>query len=108
MVRSAGFFSLRVTNANGCVSKKDIIIRGGENIYPAEIEAALEHHADVLEVAVFGVPSEEWGETVHAVVVPRAGRTLTPTEVIDHCRGLIAGYKCPKRVEFRESLARIS
>ena len=57
-----------------CDRKKDMIISGGMNIYPAEIEAALEAHPDVLEAAVFGVPSEEWGETVHAVVVVRDGR----------------------------------
>ncbi len=54
---------------------------------------------------MIGIPDERWGETVHAVVVPRAGRTLTPDEVIDHGRGLIAGYTCPRSVEIRtESL----
>ena len=57
-----------------CDRKKDMIISGGMNIYPAEIEAALEHHPDIYEAAVFGIPSEEWGETVHAVVVAATGR----------------------------------
>ena len=63
-----------------CDRKKDMIISGGMNIYPAEIEAALEQHPDVYEVAVFGIPSDDWGESVHAVVVgapgaePRRGR----------------------------------
>jgi acyl-CoA synthetase (AMP-forming)/AMP-acid ligase II len=59
-----------------CDRKKDMIISGGVNIYPAEIEDALEHHPDVMEVAVFGIPSEEWGESVHAVVVKRPGSSL--------------------------------
>ena len=57
-----------------CDRKKDMIISGGMNIYPAEIEAALEQHPDIYDVAVFGIPSEEWGESVHAVVVAAAGR----------------------------------
>ena len=59
-----------------CDRKKDMIISGGMNIYPAEIEAALEAHPDIYEAAVFGIPSEEWGELVHAVVVKRPGAAL--------------------------------
>ena len=59
-----------------CDRKKDMIISGGMNIYPAEIEAALEQHPDIYEAAVFGIPSEDWGETVHAVVVKRPGSGL--------------------------------
>ena len=70
-----------------CDRKKDMIISGGMNIYPAEIEAALEAHPDVLEAAVFGIPSEEWGESVHAVVVVREGATMTEEEVVVHARG---------------------
>ena len=74
-----------------CDRKKDMIISGGMNIYPAEIEAALEIHADVLEAAVFGIPSEEWGESVHAVVVVREG---APTEDdVVALREHLAGYK---------------
>ncbi len=84
---------------------KDMIISGGENIYSAEVESAISTLDGVAEVAVIGIPDERWGETVHAVVVPRAGRTLTPDQVVAHCRGLIAGYKCPRSVEIRtESL----
>jgi acyl-CoA synthetase (AMP-forming)/AMP-acid ligase II len=83
-----------------CDRKKDMIISGGMNIYPAEIEAALEHHADVLEVAVFGVPSEEWGETVHAVVVVRQGGTMTADDVMAFAREHLANYKVPRSVTF--------
>ena len=65
-----------------CDRKKDMIISGGMNIYPAEIEAALEHHPDIYEAAVFGIPSEEWGEIVHAVVVRRPGSALDEGAVI--------------------------
>jgi fatty-acyl-CoA synthase/long-chain acyl-CoA synthetase len=87
-----------------CDRKKDMIISGGMNIYPAEIEAALEHHADVLEVAVFGVPSEEWGETVHAVVVVREGATMTADDVMAFSREHLANYKLPRSVTFIDEL----
>jgi len=87
-----------------CDRKKDMIISGGMNIYPAEIEAALEHHADVIEVAVFGVPSEEWGETVHAVVVCREGTSLSEDEVIAFARDHLANYKIPRSVTFAPEL----
>lgn len=85
---------------------KDLVTSGGENIYPAEVENAIMSHPDVLEVAVIGVPSQKWGETPHAVVVPRPGRTLTETDVIEHARGQIARYKCPTSVEVVEILPR--
>jgi acyl-CoA synthetase (AMP-forming)/AMP-acid ligase II len=87
-----------------CDRKKDMIISGGMNIYPAEIEAAIEIHPDVLEVAVFGIPNEEWGESVHAVVVVRAGATLTEDDVIAHSRLHLAGYKIPRSVTWSPEL----
>jgi fatty-acyl-CoA synthase/long-chain acyl-CoA synthetase len=84
--------------------KKDMIISGGMNIYPAEIEAALESHPDIYEVAVFGIPSEEWGETVHAVVVVRPGTTLTEDDVVAHARQHLAGYKIPRSVSWLDEL----
>ena len=87
-----------------CDRKKDMIISGGMNVYPAEIEAALEHHPDVLEVAVFGIPSEEWGETVHAVVVCREGATMTDQQVMEFAREHLAGYKLPRSVTFTDEL----
>jgi acyl-CoA synthetase (AMP-forming)/AMP-acid ligase II len=87
-----------------CDRKKDMIISGGMNIYPAEIEAALEIHPDVLEAAVFGVPNEEWGESVHAVVVVREGATMTEEQVIAHSREHLAGYKIPRSVTWSPEL----
>ena len=69
-----------------CDRKKDMIISGGMNIYPAEIEAALELHPDIYEAAVFGIPSEEWGELVHAVVVRRSGSTVGAEEIQSFAR----------------------
>ena len=82
---------------------KDMIISGGENVYSAEVENAISTVPGVAEVAVIGVPDERWGERVHAIVVPRQGATLTPQDVIDHCRSRIAGYKCPRSVDFRDT-----
>jgi long-chain acyl-CoA synthetase len=81
---------------------KDMIITGGENVYSAEVENAIASHPDVAQVAVIGIPHEQWGEAVHAVVVPRAGATVTAEEIITHARAAIASYKVPKSVSFRE------
>jgi long-chain acyl-CoA synthetase len=78
---------------------KDMIVSGGENIFSTEVENAIHKHPAVLECAVIGIPDEQWGEAVHAVVVPRPGAELTADEVIAHCRTLIANYKCPKSVD---------
>lgn len=83
---------------------KDMIISGGENIYSAEVENALSQHPAVAASAVIGIPSEEWGEAVHAVVIAKPGASASPDELIAHCKSLIAGYKCPRSVEFREAL----
>ena len=87
-----------------CDRKKDMIISGGMNIYPAEIEAAREHHPKILEAAVFGIPSEEWGETVHAVVVCREGETMDADEVVEFARTHLANYKIPRSVTFLAEL----
>ncbi len=81
---------------------KDMIISGGENIFSTEVENALYEHPAVLEVAVIGIPSEQWGEAVHAVVVLRPDTEATEQQLIDHCHELIAGYKCPKSVTLSE------
>ena len=81
---------------------KDMIISGGENVYSVEVENAISSHPDVSEVAVIGIPHELWGEQVHAVVVSVSGTTITETEIIEHARTTIAGYKVPKSVEFRD------
>ncbi len=89
-----------------CDRKKDMIISGGVNIYPAEIEDVLEHHDDILDVAVFGVPNEEWGEAVHAVVVKRPGSTLGDADIMAYGREHLAGYKVPRSVSFIDEIPR--
>lgn len=84
--------------------KKDMIISGGENIYPVEVEAVLYSHPDVLEAAVIGIPHDKWGEVPKAYLVLRPEAHLTVEEVIAYCRTRLAGYKVPKVVEFRTSL----
>lgn len=91
-----------------CDRKNDMIISGGMNIYPAEVENVLEHHPDIYEVAVIGLPSEEWGETVMAIVVANGsssnGRSLSATDVEAYAREHLAGYKIPRRVEFLDEI----
>ncbi len=89
-----------------CDRKSDMIISGGMNIYPAEIEAALERHPGIADVAVFGIPSDEWGESVHAVVVARAGHALAPEAVTAFAREHLAGYKTPRSVSFVAEIPR--
>jgi long-chain acyl-CoA synthetase len=84
--------------------KIDLIISGGANIYPAEVEAVLYRHPAVGDCAVIGIPDEEWGEAVLAVVEPRA--PATPDDLIAFCRANLAHYKCPRRVELVEKLPR--
>ena len=86
--------------------KKDVIISGGENVSSIETEDALFSHPAVAEVAVVGVPDEKWGELILALVVLAPGQTATEDELRAHCRTKLAGYKVPKRIEFREELAR--
>jgi long-chain acyl-CoA synthetase len=81
---------------------KDMIVTGGENVYSTEVEQALAGHPAVAQVAVIGVPDDTWGEAVHAVVVLEPGHTVTSQELIEHARGLIAGYKVPKEITFRD------
>ena len=89
-----------------CDRKSDMIISGGMNIYPAEIEAALEQHPEIYDVAVFGIPSEEWGEAVHATVVPAPGSSLTREEITAFAREHLASYKVPRSVDFTDELPR--
>ncbi|QBF31037.1 long-chain-fatty-acid--CoA ligase [Thalassococcus sp. S3] len=80
---------------------KDMIISGGENVYSAEVENALSQHPAVATSAVIGIPHEKWGESVHAIVILHPGASATPQDLMDHCHTRIAGYKCPRSVEFR-------
>ena len=84
--------------------KKDMIVTGGENVYSAEVEAALCTHAGIAEAAVIGVPDETYGEAVFAVVIVKPGMTLDSDELIAHCRGTIGGYKIPRRFAFVQDL----
>jgi long-chain acyl-CoA synthetase len=85
---------------------KDMIVTGGENVYPAEVENALMAHPEVLDVAVVGVPDDRWGEAVKAVVVPAGETEPDRNELVSFCRERLAGYKCPKSIDFAESLPR--
>ena len=87
-----------------CDRKKDMIISAGMNIYPAEIEGVLENHPDIYEAAVFGIPNEEWGETVHAVVVKRPDSTLTEDQINAHAREFLASYKVPRSLSWSDEL----
>jgi acyl-CoA synthetase (AMP-forming)/AMP-acid ligase II len=89
-----------------CDRKRDMIISGGVNIYPAEIEDALHRHPQVEDVAVFGVPDDEWGERVHAAVQPRSGAALTADDVIAFARRHLADYKAPREVSFHSGFPR--
>ncbi|MBI5584724.1 MAG: AMP-binding protein [Deltaproteobacteria bacterium] len=84
--------------------KHDMIISGGENIYPTEIDDLLAKHPKVQQVAVVGVPDPKWGEAVKAVIVPSPGVEVTEEEIIAYCKQHQAGYKCPKSVDFWEAL----
>jgi long-chain acyl-CoA synthetase len=85
---------------------KDMIISGGENVYPAEVENALMPHPDIVDVAVIGVPDPKWGETVKAIVVPRSGAAPDEGAIIEFCRERLAHFKCPTSVDFIEVLPR--
>jgi long-chain acyl-CoA synthetase len=89
--------------------RTDLILSGGVNIYPAEVEGVLAEHPAVSDAAVFGIPSEEWGEEVKAVVQPAPGAAGDPdlaAELIAHCRARLAAFKAPKTVDFVEELPR--
>ena len=79
---------------------KDMIIRGGENIYPREVEEFLYTHPDILEVQVFGIPDEKYGEQVCAWIMPRAGRVLTEDDVRAYCKERITHFKVPQYIRF--------
>ncbi len=84
---------------------KDMIVSGGENIYPVEVENAIQSHRQVAEVAVIGIPDPRWGETVLALVVPKDDN-CDADSVLSHCRERIAGYKCPREVRFVDAIPR--
>ena len=83
---------------------KDMIVSGGENVYSAEVENAMAQHPSVAANAVIGIPSTEWGESVHAFVVLKPGQSALEQDLIAHCKNLIAGYKCPRGVSIVDAL----
>ena len=89
-----------------CDRKKDMIISGGVNIYPAEIEAVIHEHPAILDVAVLGIPDDDWGERVHAIVQPRADATLDLDELRAFVEERVSGYKRPRDYEVRDELPR--
>jgi acyl-CoA synthetase (AMP-forming)/AMP-acid ligase II len=98
------------TDAEGfvyiCDRKRDMIISGGVNIYPAEIEDALHRHPAIADVAVFGVPDDDWGERVHAAVQLRPNHALTADELRAFARRHLADYKVPREVSFPDDFPR--
>jgi long-chain acyl-CoA synthetase len=85
---------------------KDMIVSGGENVYPIEVENVLVQHPTIEDVAVIGVPHEKWGETVKAIVVPAAGAARDAEEIMAFARERLARYKCPTSVDFLDALPR--
>jgi long-chain acyl-CoA synthetase len=85
---------------------KDMIISGGENVYPAEVESAIYGHPDIADIAVIGIPDPKWGEAVKAVIVCKPGSNLCEADVIAYAKQKIAGFKCPKSVSFIDALPR--
>jgi len=83
---------------------KDMVIRGGENVYPREVEEFLYRHPNVREVQVFGIPDEKYGEELCAWVVLQPGSAVTEEEIREFCKGQIAHYKIPRHVRFRDAL----
>lgn len=80
---------------------KDMIVSGGENIYSAEVENAINNHPEVDQAIVIGIPHDEWGERVHAEVILKKGQTATEVEIIAKTKEYIANYKCPRSIKFR-------
>ena len=85
---------------------KDMIVSGGENVYPAEVENALFDYLDIIDLAVIGVPSKKWGEAVKAIIVLRPGADFNEKDFIAYAKTKIAGYKCPKSVDIVNALPR--
>jgi len=83
---------------------KDMIVTGGENVYSVEVERVISMHPAVASCAVIGVPDQQWGELVHAVIVRKPGVSLEAQELIDHCKAHIANYKCPRQVSFVDAM----
>lgn len=88
--------------------REDLIVSGGENVYPAEVEAVLKNHPAVADACIVGIPDEEWGRRVVAVVIPNPGNTVTVSELMEYCRQHIAGFKKPREIRLTDELPRTS
>jgi acyl-CoA synthetase (AMP-forming)/AMP-acid ligase II len=86
--------------------RANLIVTGGENVWPAEVQAVLERHPAVAEACVVGIPHEQWGQAVVAALVPRPGQTATTEEIAAHCRSHLAPYKVPKHIAWWPHLPR--
>jgi fatty-acyl-CoA synthase len=84
--------------------EREMLISGGLNVYPAEVEAVLHRHDGISEAAVFGIPDDVWGEVVAAAVVTRKGRDASEEDILRHCMDSLAGYKLPRRIIFVDAL----
>ena len=84
-----------------------MIITGGENVYPAEVEEVILSHPKVADVAVIGLPDEKWGQTVKAIIAPQSGSDISEQEILDHIRTRLSGFKRPRIFQFVESLPKI-
>jgi fatty-acyl-CoA synthase len=87
--------------------KDDMIITGGENVYPAEIEEVILSYSKVADVAIIGLPDEKWGQTIKAIIAPKSGMTIEEEEIFSHIKGRISGFKRPRIIQFVESLPKI-
>ncbi|UCD79156.1 MAG: AMP-binding protein [Desulfobacterales bacterium] len=87
--------------------KDDMIVSGGENVYPAEVEEAILSHEKVADVAVLGVPNEKWGQTVKAIIAPKRDEKIDEMEILEHLKTILSGFKRPRIMEFAESLPKI-
>ena len=85
---------------------KDMVVSGGENIYPREIENLLFEHPAVADAAVIGIPSEQWGESLLAFITLKPGESAVSDDIIEFCRSKLAGYKIPRQVEFIDVIPR--
>ena len=85
---------------------KDMIVSGGENVYPATVEATLFEHPAVADVAVIGIPDEQWGETVKAMVMLREGESVSAEELMDFCDGRLGGFERPRSIDFIAEIPR--
>ena len=87
--------------------KDDMIITGGENVYPAEVEEVILSHSKVADVAIIGIPDDKWGQTIKAIIAPKSGMSIETQEIFGHVKARLSGFKQPRVIQFVESLPKI-